>query len=191
MSSANRGSSEEDQLVEQVEDAQDFGLAFNTELLGPHGRGIRDSDSLGDDDEEEDEDEDYVELLQNALMRERSEVFGQAEKSLLYRSLLNSKKGGNAAGPKFIRSDQHEKSEKSEGTKTSEGSNSALQHQSAQQDQTQSGPQPSKFDTTRYFKPTFPMPASQAQMWQQQDAQQFPQGQQLPFAMQEQMQIHS
>jgi len=74
--------------------------------LNAHGRGIRDNDSLcdedGDDGEEEDEEEDYVELLQNALMRERSELFGQAEKSLLYRSLLNSKKGGNAAGPKFI-----------------------------------------------------------------------------------------
>lgn len=132
VSSANHGSSEEDQLVEPAEDVQGFPLAFNQELLSPHGRGIRDSDSLGDDDEEE-EDEDYVELLQNALMREKSEVFGQAEKSLLYRSLLNSKKGDNAAGPKFIRSDLQEKAEKSARTKTSEESNQATQPEPTQQ----------------------------------------------------------
>ena len=74
--------------------------------MSPSGRGIRDNESLGDEEEdEEEEEEDYVELLQNALMRERSEVFGQAEKSLLYRSFLNSKKADNAQGPKFISQD--------------------------------------------------------------------------------------
>lgn len=94
----------------------EFAIDFNKDLLSPQGRGLRDSDSMGDDEvddgvddgEDDGEDEDYVELLQNALMRERSEMFGQAEKSLLYRSLLNSKRGDVAAGPKFIRSDQYE-----------------------------------------------------------------------------------
>lgn len=145
-------------------DVQGFPLAFNQELLSPHGRGIRDDDSLGDDDEEEEEDEDYVELLQNALMRERSEVFGQAEKSLLYRSLLNSKKGDNAAGPKFIRSDLQEKDEKSARTKTSEESNQVTPPEPTQQQEWHNA-QPSKFDTTRYFKPTFLLPQIQQQIW--------------------------
>lgn len=165
-----------------MEDLQDVAFAFNQELLSPHGRGIRDSDSLGDDDEEEDEEEDYVELLQNALMRERSEVFGLTEKSLLYRSLLNSKKGDNAAGPKFIRSDQREKAEKPQSAKTSEESNQAAQPQPTQEHQWPGSQQPSKFDTTRYFKPTFTMPPNQPQPWQPYDFPQFDPGQQLPFA---------
>ena len=64
----------------------------------------------------------YAELLLNTLMRERSEVFGQAEKSLLYRSMLNQKRPDNAtAGPKFISSDQQEQAERDENGYDGEG----------------------------------------------------------------------
>lgn len=132
VSSANQGSSDDDHLEEHGGHPQEFGIDFNKELLSPEARGLRDSDSMGDDEvddgiDEEDEEEDYVELLQNALMRERSEMFGQAEKSLLYRSLLNSKKGDNAAGPKFIRSDQYEQPEKNRSKVSDESNNDANQ----------------------------------------------------------------
>ena len=132
-----------------------FELPLNKELLGVNGRGLRDSDSLNDDIEEQDEVV-YAELLLNTLMRERSEVFGQAERSLLYRSMLNQKKPDNAtAGPKFISSDQQEQAEMDENDidgGDEAGQTAALDP--APLGQLAAGQSASKFDPSRYFKPT-------------------------------------
>lgn len=156
VNSSHHGDTEIDDLYPGGEIGENettgFDLPLNQELLGVGGRGLRDSDSLNDDlDEHQDQDEViYAELLLNTLMRERSEVFGQAEKSLLYRSMLNQQRADNAtAGPKFISSDQEEQEENDQSD--DQLFQQAYEVQMLGQQANNAG---SKFDTNRYFKPT-------------------------------------